>query len=936
MSLHLPARELVASPPAAIPVAWRDQPFTGKPHQAFVLAGASIADIVATLDLPPSLFRHGIAVIEREGLQWEVPRDRWHLVRPKSGQCTVIVCIRHGRGNGTLALIATIAVVIAAAAIAGPAAGFITGATSGPIFALTSAAIATAITLGGSLAIQALTSVPTLQDPGTASAGTPEAPTGGVRTAALTGNVLRPGGPVARVIGTHRVFPSLACNVLIEAIGDDEVAEAVFALAGPHALSDLRIGNVSIDDLDEADYEVSEGLPDSNIQTLIERYGVTVAAGVELKGHKVDLTTSTSLADQEDPSSDLPQWHSFVSRVAPDEIWITLVWNQGLFITDAPAIATNQAVRVRFRKRGDSTWINCPEVHFSHTRVGTIQKTIRLIWGARPSNPSFPPSGFGPVYAYKTVAAQNVAPTTIGGWTANAYFSAGAGNDLLSLTTYDTSNVANTELRDDRAIFYLDPSTFPQDEVYEVQVMRSQVYKSSDFTPATYLIAGTIYDLFGYYDSSGVHRTINDQSKYMGRVGVGRFSSVWNQNPIETRDFAHIAVTSRNRSLEQLSVLAAGYTYDWDGSGWNTLSTTANPAPHYVDVRAGRLSPDPVPADLIDNDEIVDWRTRCTANGYECHAVVEGRSQDVVLDMIAACGLAKKREAEIFGIISDRDRSADTPVQEFNPRNMAGFRFSRPFIRLPHGLRIRFDNSDDDYREREIVVLDPQGPQDPSSLFLEDRRYDGIVTEAVARSFALREMKLGRLRFKYFTGSVAADILRVRNGDLVGVQHDILAGRAAGYARILEVLTSGSNVVGLRLDGTIPLPDEDALADAASAFSSYSSAFAAPRSGIAIRCLDGSVLTSEITATGEMEATELSFVTPFSDPGRSVLDADCLIQSGPLSSERSRLLVSDIDYRKGGLIAQVTFQPEARELWPFDIYSTPTDIYEETDIYRTT
>jgi hypothetical protein len=917
-----------------VQVGWRDQPFTGKPRAAFVPEGTSIADIAAMLGLPAHLLRDGVAIIERGGQQWRVPRSEWRYVKPKSGRCTVAFALDLQRGDRTLALIATVVVAIAAAAIAGPAAGFL-GFTAGTLsFSVASAAIATAITLGGALAINALTSVPTLQDPSTFSqSDSAAAPAGGNKSAALTGNALSPGGPVARVIGSHRVYPSLCTPVLIEAIGDDEVAEMVCGLAGPHAQSEPRLGNVNADDIEDLEIELCDGLPESSIQSLVTRQGITAAVNLELRGHRVDLTTQTSLLNQDDPSSDLPQWHPLVSRVGPDEIWITIGWSQGLFISDAPAIETNQAFRVRFRKRGDVAWTNCPEVHFSHNRVGSVQRTIRLQWGDMPAAPSIPPSGFGPKFAYKSVAAQDASPGPVrGGWTANSYFSKGASNNLLSTSTFNSSNVANTELKDDRVIFWLDPDTFPQDGVYEVQVMRSQVYRDSTFTPAAYTIGGVIYDLFGYYDSSGVHRTINDQSKYLGRVGVGRFSSVWNDNPIETNDFATVSVKVRNRSVEQLSVLAAGYTYDWDGTGWNTVITTSNPAPHFREVLVGSLSADPMPAELVDDTGLVDWRSRCASNTYTCNAVIQGRTASAVLDMLAACGFAKKRQSERWGVIVDRDRSAESPVQQFNPRNMAGFRFFRPFLRLPHGLRVRFDDSEDDYKEREIIVMDPLGEQNPTSLRLEDRRYDGPITEAEARVHALREMKIGHYRFKYWTGDVAADILRCETGDLVGVQHDVLSSRDAGYARIRDVRVVGGNVVGLRLDGTIPLPDEDAFKDAAEAFANYGDAFAAPRTGIAIRCLDQSLLTAEITA-GLGSATEVTFVTPFADPGRNVIDSDCLIQSGPISSEYTRLLLADIDYRKGGLRAQVTFQPEGRELWPLDIFA-PADIFNERDVFR--
>ncbi len=896
---------------------------TGPATRIVAPAGLSIAQILDSIvDLPLQFSEEGIVCVN--GV--EVPRSQWRRVKPRA-RTNVVVTLHlpmHGFWSSAkkyFALAATIAVVAVATVVTGGAAAPLLGAAfAGGTFG--AALLGGAIGIGGALAIGALTAAPSLDQSGSgttasvgnlsAAGGSTGAPTGSAGRASLVGNVLSPGGAVPRVIGSHRVYPPAAANVLVEVIEDDEIAEAVFVLAGPHEMTDARAGNVAFDDIDGLESEFSEGRPDSAIQTLVSRQSYTQSQNIELSGPQVDLSAASKLLDQGNPLESLPKWHSFVSRADPHEVWINLVWSQGLFITTLPGEGVSQAFRVRFRKRGDVSWVNCPEVHFMHNRVGSIQKTIRLVWGDEPDSPSYPPTAFGPIYAFRSVPGQTVGPT-MGGWTADAHFSTGAGDNLLSLATFYTTGVRNTELRSDRAIFYLDPDVFPPDGQYEVQVMRSSAYQYNQLTPSTYVYGGSdVHDLFGYRTISDVHYTIADQSVVLGRVGVARFVTIWNENPVQSKDFAHFAVKIKNQTLDQISLEASGLVPDWDGTEWAGLVATSNPAPHLRDVMVGRLAADPLPVSLLDDDELLDFRQHCIDEDYACDAVIEGQSGRDALVMIAACGRAQPRQSEKWGVVIDADTAADTPVQVFSPRNMADFRFERVFLKLPHGFRVRFDDSDDDDREREIIVMDPDLIESPGNLRLEDVRYDGLVTEADAIDRANFDFRQARHRFVYYYGSAPAEAIVCRRGDLVAVQHDVIAAHA-GYARIKEIVTLSGDVTGLVLDGTIPVPDEDAFSAAASALSSYSSAFETPRTGVAIRCLDGTLLTAEITALSTASSI-IEFVTPFTDPGLSVLAPDCLVVSGPLGSEYSRLKVLDINYRKG-LTAEIVFVPEAPEIW---------------------
>lgn len=935
MNARVTPADIAKSLPVSL--AWRERPFDGPLHHVKIASAdrlPTIAQILAATDnLPRGFSECGEVRINGEC----VPRERWSCVRPRPFAREIAITLhmplRQGGGaqgsggaqKNTGALIATIAVLLIAAAVSGGALGpaglglLGSGFAAGGIGASLAGA---GIGIAGSLAVAALFPPPSLspnQQQQTATPDTPQANT----PASLTGNALAPGAAVPRVIGTMRVFPPLLCAPLVELIGDIEYAEAVFGLAGPHQLTVIEADGVDISTIPELSIEIQDGTASAPTQSLVGRQGYTVQPNLTLSAHKVDPTNTVKLANQANPDDACPQWNGLITRNSPDELWLTVAWAQGLFDTTGVNAQINEAIRVRLRPRGSVTWINCPEVHFSSNVAAPFARDIRIKWGLRPVAPSLPPTQKGPIYAFKHVPGQDGSTTSpvTAAWDADASFSAGAGNDLLSAATVTTSNLLNTELYQEKAIFYLDPSVFPKG-LYEIQVMRSSDYIHGNFTASTYSYSNPgvgglpahngVQDFFRYQTDNGVFQLAVDNGKFYDAATITRVASVWNENPIESTDFATISVRIHNRALGQLSVLASGYVNDWDGIGWNTQSVTSNPAPHFRDILGGTMGASPLPTAIIDDAGLVTWRSACTALGYECNAVLEGKTYIDALNLVARSGYANLRNSETWGVILDRDRAADVPVQIFTPRNMASFSWTKPFSRLPTGFRAAFTDRDNNYVPNEIVVFTDPAKQDATTL--ESIQYDGLVTTAEVEARAAFDLLQAQLRLTFYSGVCDFEALVCQRGDLVGVQHDILSAQA-GFARIKSVTASGGNITGLALEGSVPVDQESGVFSSPHMFPVQHLFKLGSRTGAAIRLKGGNgVIIKEITAAQNGESDTVSFVTPFPDPGLSQLDVDCLCAVGPLGSEFRRLLVYSI-MPKDDITATVTFVDEAPELW---------------------
>src|SRR5262249_16747140 len=156
--------------------------------------------------------------------------------------------------------------------------------------------------------------------------------------------------------------------------------------------------------------------------------------------------------------------------------------------------------------------------------------------------------------------------------------------------------------------------------------------------------------------------------------------------------------------------------------------------------------------------------------------------------------------SELLGVTLDKDRSTDTVVQVFNPRNLGSFRWEKAFGNLPDGFRARFDNVALDYEEDELIILDPLAPT--KGVRLEEIRYEVYATQNEVLARARFDLLQARKRLTFYFGECDAENIVCVRGDLVAVQHDILMNQA-GFAYIQSVLTSAGNVTGIVLDDTV-------------------------------------------------------------------------------------------------------------------------------------
>lgn len=875
-------------------------PFSMTPVPCHMREGMTLAEMVAEARfLPAGFAEHGVICINNH----PVRREAWRLIRPKASHNGVPIEVTFHmppRGGGgdedggikqVFSLVASIALSVISGGIA---AGTILGGLG--LSTLGRTALAFGTSLVGALLISALSPPPAAsrrqRDPLTRNEG----------AASAEGNLLEANAAIPRVIGERKVFPPLAVEPLTSFDGADEVVEAVYALSGPHRLTDIRIGNAAIADLSGVDFETREGWPGDERIQLVTRQGRTETVQSELRGHLVSdsdgrtLDTSTG-----DVGAGLPQEFILATRAAPDRHWLHLVLPQGLNLNGSETTKMRVPLRLRIREAGSPDWINLPELHYAASQVRQLRATIELVWRTEATADAQASGSEGFVEARRFSPGQTAAPAQPD-WSADTYFGT-AGDAWLSSSNVGSTGVQHVELTRWTARILLDEALFPRGR-YEIEIVRGACFEQSTYSASAYTVSGTVWDLFGVQGSL----IVRTRDGIQDTLYLLRSVSVWDEHPVPTDDMALIAVRARNRQLDALSVVAGGYVPDWDGMAWRNWVVTPNPAPHLRDVYAGALNARAVPLSLIDDAALLAWRTACTTNGWTVNHLVEDQAMLDVARTVASCGYGQPYMSETFGIVRDYDRSAETPVQIFTPRNSRGFSWSRSLPLLPDGFRVNYRDALDDYTARQIVVARPGFTGTP--VVTEQVTIEGLVTEDDVRTRALYDLRTPELRGTFFTLEAPAEAIVCRRGDLVGVTHDTLT-RWMGSGRVIDMTFNGSGLVdSIRLDTMVEVvnePDMHAVADMHAIADMH---LVGLTSGAIIRGPDGPAPAVALTnITGQSDVLQLAVPVDPAD-----LPEGALVVVGLRAAETLRLIVFEVA-PQADLTATLTLIDEAPELF---------------------
>lgn len=857
------------------------EPFAiGAPARRVFPTGYSVSDIVRSM-APGGFEQHGVVLVG--GI--EVPKAMWPFVRPKHGEIVHLeVRLQGGDGDKGVALfaaVASIGLAVFSAGIAGGSAARFLGArfAAGTVGAY---GLAGAVSIAGSFLLQALLPSPSLgRGPESLSDRSQGA-------ASARGNVLEPNGPIPRVIGTRKIFPPLATPPRVEYRGQDEFVEAIYVLAGPHEWTDIQIDGTPIAEAEDVDFETREGWGNDPSITVVSKQARVAEDRIEMSAHRADPD------DQSQPLSinDVPEWHGVSSGYDVDRVHLHLNLPQGLSKGGSTTTLIRVPFKMRMKPESGGAWIDLPEFHYVAARTTPTRISVRLEFynGSEPNISLSKPTTSGFLEARNT--------------NADSYFSKGSGDDYLISGNEGSSDVDHTYFDDDELVFTLDKATF-SDEKYQIEIKRGAALLDGSYVTTTYLYDSESIDFFALRTSDALPESRQDM---VDAIYIIRSVSEWDAHPISRQGFALLAIRAKNRALENVSAVASGYVRDWGGSAWDNWTTTSNPAPHYRDVLTGMQNFDPVPGEIVDDTDLLLWRTRCATEGYTCDHIAEGDTIADLLRVIAGCGYAKPYQSEVWGIIYDRDRSGEVPVQLFTSRNSRNFELKKALGRMPDGLRVNYPKNTGDNTNDQVIVPRPAGS---GGVRYDQVTYDGMVNAARVEERALYDIKQLELRSTIYTLDAPAEAVVCRRGDLVAVETDILSTVFAA-ARITAVGLSGGVITSIDIDATVDVLNSDDILSTTDMLAVVDVLSLGLQTGVAVRDRDGDIHILPVTSVaGE---TQTLTVGGSFDIGVVNIGAGDLVSVGTLGQEYLRMIVSDIE-PSDDMIFELSLVDEAQEIW---------------------
>lgn len=330
-------RELMSS--ASIPVLE-----LGEVREVEVPAGLTISEMIERA-FPAATKEElaGLRVLMVTSADVAVVHPRfWPTVRPKP-EVQVILRIVPA-GDNAMRTVLTVVISVAAMALGQFWAAAIVP-TAGLGQTLVGGLITAGLTVAGTMLLNALIPIQP-----------PEGPSKPGQTYTIQGwqNTARPNEPIPFALGKMRTAPPFAAPPYTTIVGDDQFVTALFTFGyGPLTVSDIRIGDTSIDEYDNVELQLFEGRTDDDSVTLYPRQVLEQREGVELTRPKIEgVWTDKPIVRQGAGNA--------------TEVAFIFGFPAGLFQVndDGDTKTTEVQVRIRQRLVGTETWTDMISLSF--------------------------------------------------------------------------------------------------------------------------------------------------------------------------------------------------------------------------------------------------------------------------------------------------------------------------------------------------------------------------------------------------------------------------------------------------------------------------------------------------------------------------------------------------------------------------------------------
>ncbi|OZI63475.1 hypothetical protein CAL28_19890 [Bordetella genomosp. 11] len=717
--------------------------------------------------------RTGVVVARGPVAVWHnghrVPDALWERLIPRRGDQVIIRARAEGGGGGNKVL-RTVALVVVAvvAAYTGGAAAAAYGGTGTFAGATAGVAASAAVTIAGTLIVNALIPLPKPNTASTAS-GTDDSPSYQVQAAR---NTSRPWEPMLLVMGGPiKVVPDLGSNASTQYVGDDQYLSQIFhfGLQPDMAITSLKIGDTPIESFQgvqtqKSGWDGAITLAPDNVDT-IQGFDLNQYDGwntrttpvntnhfeLEFAAILFSLDTVTGVFNNREVVVQVEYrivggttWNPFGNYTDP--VYATHYWAYGVYQTDSGENVSSGAqwVQISYGSLNPADHVNGEQ----HKECTT--------WGGGDAGDNYSCQ----IYEWRWLPH----PIQLG-----LPWQGIAPDPLIGYTTSEGIRLSNNSNKPLRSTWTGD---LPPGQ-YEIRIRK--VTADINTNTDSNVISVTQIRAFQY--------TPTDYS---------------NQARLAVR----IRATSQlNGPIDELSGMCTPYCNAWNGSAW-VYSQTRNPAWWFLwfalgkrDAAGNKLYGACIPEAQIDLESIKAWAAYCDATGWEFRYVLaQQMSAHDVLTMIARAGQASYTwQSGKLGVVWD---AANLPVVAMvGPYNVRAGTFEVSYVDATVDEIVgNFSNQDRDWQADQVRVRVPGAPllNNPQTFDFEGITDSRNVGKAVNLLAASQHFHRRRVTWEMdIEGYIAT------RGDVVQLSHDLTVWGYAGR------LTAG-NRNNLWLDRKVP------------------------------------------------------------------------------------------------------------------------------------
>lgn len=280
--------------------------------------------------------------------------------------------------------------------------------------------------------------------------------------------------------------------------------------------------------------------------------------------------------------------------------------------------------------------------------------------------------------------------------------------------------------------------------------------------------------------------------------------------------FEATAYKGLSGTLKKFNYIAEARIPVWNGTDWNTIQASENPAAIIRYLLTDTLAnPRPISPDLIDNDSLVMLYNWCEQEGYKADGIVSEatKTMDVINEILKNC------QGAMIPLLNGKhtfaiDGNEKTPKGMFNQHNSWDFTWSPTLGRQTEAIRASFTDSED-YTQDEVTVYwydgavhneIKAGTTDADYLLVKkDLKY--VTDRASVIKSITYELLCTQTKRNNFEFSVNLEALNMTLLDRVYVSNSSnMQNESTGL--IKRVLTDNGNITGFELYSDIEIPTD--------------------------------------------------------------------------------------------------------------------------------